>query len=157
MGPFEHASHHIRNGYGYARRSIEAAALPSPWSSHIRGRTCQARAFRRAARPGYEIEAVMFRIVGQIERLTEPALKGLSFEANGRAEDDPLWSGIAAAAERRREILRRYRTGKGVWYVVIEGVRSERGSNTGEIFTIDSERCDSLKAAEAAARRLLVS
>jgi hypothetical protein len=103
----------------------------------------------------HEIEAVMFRIVGQIERLTEPALKGLAFEANGRAEDDPLWSGIAAAAERRREILRRYRTGKGVWYAVIEGVRSERGPNTGEIFTIDHERCDSLKAAEAAARRLL--
>jgi hypothetical protein len=103
----------------------------------------------------HEIEAVMFRIVGQIERLTEPALKGLAFEANGRAEDDPLWSGIVAAAERRREILRRYRTGKGVWYAVIEGVRSERGPNTGEIFTIDHERCDSLKAAEAAARRLL--
>jgi hypothetical protein len=27
LGPFEHASHHIRNGYGHARRSIEAAAL----------------------------------------------------------------------------------------------------------------------------------
>ena len=76
-----------------------------------------------------EIEAVMFRITGQIERLTEPALKGLAFEATGRAEDDPLWSGIAAAAERRREILRRHRTGKGIWYAVIEGVRSERGSN----------------------------
>jgi hypothetical protein len=101
----------------------------------------------------HDIEAV---IVGQIERLTEPALKGLAFEANGRAQDDPVWSGIAVAAERRREILRRYRTGKGVWYAVIEGVRSERGSNTGEIFTIDHERCDSLKAAEAAARRLLV-
>jgi hypothetical protein len=98
----------------------------------------------------------MFRIIGQIERLTEPALKGLAFEANARAEDDPLWSGIVVAAERKREILRRHRTGKGVWYAVIEGVRSERGSNTGEIFTIDHERCDSLKAAEAAARRLLI-
>jgi hypothetical protein len=46
LGPFEHASHHIRNGYGYARRSIEAAALPPPWSSHIRGRTCQAGDFQ---------------------------------------------------------------------------------------------------------------
>jgi hypothetical protein len=94
--------------------------------------------------------------VGEFWRLTEPALKGFAFEVNGRAQDDPVWSGIAVAAERRREILRRYRTGKGVWYAVIEGVRSERGSNTGEIFTIDHERCDSLKAAEAAARRLLV-
>jgi hypothetical protein len=38
LGPFEHASHHIRNGYGYARRSIEAAVLPPPRS--IRTRLC---------------------------------------------------------------------------------------------------------------------
>jgi hypothetical protein len=103
-----------------------------------------------------EIEGAIYRIIGQLDRLTEPALKGLTFEANARAEDDPLWSGIAVAAERRREILRRHRTGKGVWYAVIEGIRSERGSDTGEIFTIDHQRCDSLKEAEAAARRLLV-
>jgi hypothetical protein len=103
-----------------------------------------------------EIESATYQIFGQLERLTESALKGLTFEAKTRAEDDPLWTGIAAAAERRREILRRHRTGKGVWYAVIEGLRSEPGSNRGEIFTLAYEKCDSLKAAEAAARCLLI-
>jgi hypothetical protein len=49
--------------------------------------------------------------------LTAPALKGFAFEARGLAKDDfdnAVWLGVAEAADRRREILARYRTGSGV-------------------------------------------
>src|SRR6266436_1847305 len=86
------------------------------------------------------------------------ALKGLVSEANQRAanRNEPLWTGIAAAAARKREILARHRTGKGVWYAVVEGLRYDPASRGREVFTIASEKWSSLKAAEAAARRLLV-
>src|ERR1700680_4366831 len=63
---------------------------------------------------------------------------------------------MAAAASRKREILARHRTGKGVWYAVVEGLRCDPVSRGREVFTIAFEKCNSLKAAEAAARRLLV-
>jgi hypothetical protein len=105
-----------------------------------------------------EISQQLLQIDLQLEKLSEKALKGLIFEANRRAEGDtsPVWAAIASLAHRKREILARHRTGKGVWYAVIEGVRQGRGSEAGEIFTIACEKCNSLKLAEAATRRLLV-
>jgi hypothetical protein len=105
-----------------------------------------------------EISQQLFQIDLRLEKLSEKTLKGLIFEANRRAAGDTnsLWAGIASLADRKREILARHRTGKGVWYAVIEGVRQEHGSEAGEIFTIACEKCDSLKSAEAATRRLLV-
>jgi hypothetical protein len=95
---------------------------------------------------------------GSINQTIQTRLKGLISEANRRAEDDtnPVWAGIASLADRKREILARHRTGKGVWYAVIEGIRHGHGSEAGEIFTIACEKCNSLKSAEAATRRLLV-
>jgi hypothetical protein len=63
-----------------------------------------------------EISQQLFQIGLQLEKLSEKALKGLSFEANRRAEGatNPVWAGIASLADRKREILARHRTGKGV-------------------------------------------
>ncbi|MCC8939347.1 hypothetical protein H8A99_23440 [Bradyrhizobium sp. Arg68] len=60
-----------------------------------------------------EIQDHVWRIDWKIEPQTEATLKGLAFEARKRARedfDDPMWRGIAEAADRRREILARYRT-----------------------------------------------
>jgi hypothetical protein len=105
-----------------------------------------------------EIEGLLIKIDWQLEGLSEVALKGFVSEANQRAthRNEPLWRGIAATAGRKREILARHRTGKGVWYAVIEGLRYEPMSRGREVFTIAFEECNSLKTAEAAARRLLV-
>jgi hypothetical protein len=105
-----------------------------------------------------EIQSLLITIDSQLEGLSEVALKGLVSEANQRAanRNEPLWTGIEAAAARKREILARHRTGKGAWYAVIEGLRYDPTSRGREVFTITFEKCSSLKAAEAAARRLLV-
>jgi hypothetical protein len=105
-----------------------------------------------------EIQSLLITIDSQLEGLSEVALKGLASEANQRAanRNEPLWTGIAAAAARKREILARHRTGKGVWYAVVEGLRYDPASRGREVFTIAFEKCSSLKTAEAAARRLLV-
>jgi len=61
-----------------------------------------------------------------MEFLTEPALKGFAFEARRLAENDldnAVWLGIAEAADRRRKILARYRTGSGVWYASVDVIR----------------------------------
>jgi hypothetical protein len=66
-----------------------------------------------------EIQDHVWRIDWKIEPQTEITLKGIAFEARKRAKedfDDPVWRGIAEAADRRREILARYRTGAGTWY-----------------------------------------
>jgi hypothetical protein len=105
-----------------------------------------------------EIQSLLITVDSQLEGLSEVALKGLVSEANQRAanRNEPLWTGIAAAAARKREILARHRTGKGIWYAVVEGLRYDPASRGREVFTIAFEKCSSLKAAEAAARRLLV-
>jgi hypothetical protein len=105
-----------------------------------------------------EIEGLLIKIDWQLEGLSVVALKGLVSEANERAthRNEPLWRGIAAVAGWKREILARHRTGKGVRYAVIEGLRYEPVSRGREVFTIAFEECNSLKTAEAAARPLLV-
>jgi hypothetical protein len=104
-----------------------------------------------------KIGALFFQILGHLDGLSEPALKGIASEARRRGEPDSesLWVGLAGVADRKREILARHRNGKGSWYAVIEGFRREHASNSGEMFTIEFEKCNSLKTAEAAARRLL--
>lgn len=95
-----------------------------------------------------------------LESLSEPGLKGLAFEARDYAGvyegEQPLWGAIAAAAERRRAILVQRRTGRGVFYAVVQLWRWKDDTRrvSEEVRTID-ERCDGLQAAEEAARRLL--
>jgi hypothetical protein len=76
-----------------------------------------------------EIHTHIFGIQGKLEFLTEPALKGLAFEARSLASKDldgAVWLGVAAAADRRKEILARNRTGSGIWYA--SGRRERRAS-----------------------------
>jgi hypothetical protein len=106
-----------------------------------------------------EIQTHFFGIQGQIDALSEQALKGFAFDARRRAKDDldnSLWLGIADAADRRREILARYRTGKGVWYASVDIIRWDTSRLTGRTDCLVHERCNSKKKAEEAARRLLV-
>jgi hypothetical protein len=105
-----------------------------------------------------EIQTHIFGIDGKMEFLTEPALKGFAFEARRLAEnglDNAVWRGIAEAADRRREILARYRTGSGVWYASVDVIRWDNSRHTGKSESFAHERCNSKKEAEEAARRLL--
>jgi hypothetical protein len=105
-----------------------------------------------------EIQTHVFGIVGKLEYLTEPALKGLAFEARSLASNDfnnAIWLGVAAAADRRREILARHRSGSGIWYASVDVIRWDHSRHSGETESFVHEKCNSKKAAEEAARRLL--
>jgi len=104
-----------------------------------------------------EIRSQLYLIASKFEGLSEQALKGLSFAARNELSDDleQLWQGVADAADRRREILARYRTGKGVWYASIDIVQWDPLRKSGQSNSYVHERCDSKKEAEIAARRLL--
>jgi hypothetical protein len=94
----------------------------------------------------------------KIQNLSEPTLKGLSFEARNNAKNDfnnPFWRGVSEVADRRQEILARHRTGRGVWYASVEAILWDNVTNSGESFHHVHERCNSKKEAEEAARRLL--
>jgi hypothetical protein len=105
-----------------------------------------------------EIQTHLFGIDGKMEFLTEPALKGLAFEARRLSKNDldnAVWRGIADAADRRREILARYRTGSGVWHASVDVIRWDNSRHSGESDCVVHEKCNSKKEAEEAARRLL--
>jgi hypothetical protein len=105
-----------------------------------------------------EIRTHVLGIESKIEALSETALKGFAHEARNRSQDDldnPLWLGIANAADRRREILARYRTGKGVWYASVDVIRWDSTKRSGQTDSFAHERCNSKSEAEEAARRLL--
>jgi hypothetical protein len=105
-----------------------------------------------------EIQTHLFGIDRKMEFLTEPALKGLAFEARRLAKNDldnAVWLGIADAADRRREILARYRTGSGIWHASVDVIRWDDSRHSGESDSVAHEKCNSKKEAEEAARRLL--
>jgi hypothetical protein len=105
-----------------------------------------------------EIQGHVFGIGGKLEFLTEPAPKGLAFEARSLAANDfdnAVWLGVASAADRKREILTRYRTGSGVWYASVDVIRWNHSRRSGETDSFVHEKCNSKKEAEEAARRLL--
>jgi hypothetical protein len=106
-----------------------------------------------------EIQTHIFGIQSKLEFLTEPALKGLAFEARSLASkdlDDAVWLGVAAAADRRKEILARNRTGSGIWYASVEVTKWDPFQRTGRCESVVHEKCNSKKEAEEVARRLLV-
>jgi hypothetical protein len=107
-----------------------------------------------------EISSKAGIISWQIEMLSERALKGLAFEARERAKmysDEPpfIWNGIADECDRRREIISRHRTGKGEWYAVLELFR-KTDPHSSESFLVKFEKCEGKRAAEVAARKLLI-
>ena len=104
-----------------------------------------------------KIEEKLVSISFELERLSEPALKGLAFEAREKGEAQRgVWSGLADECDHLREIRARRRTGRGIWYAVIEAERPDLYD--ADIMRVDEvafEKCDGRKAAAEAARRLL--
>lgn len=98
-----------------------------------------------------------WKIGHAIERLKEPSLKGFIFEARNRIElereNASLYRALAEMAEQRLEILKRRRSGKGIWYAYIDITRWS--DETGEIIASYHERCNGRAAAVDAARKLL--
>jgi hypothetical protein len=105
-----------------------------------------------------EIQSHLSRVDFKLEDLSDAALKGVAFEARSLAAEDfnnSVWLGVAEAADRRREILARHRTGKGIWYASIEVTHWDATGHSGRVQSIAHEKCNSKKEAEEVARKLL--
>ena len=103
-----------------------------------------------------EIEPAIAVMKSKLERLSEPALKGLAFQARDKAEfENDLWAGLAVDCDHVREIKVRRRTGRGSWYAVVEAERTLPGQDFTEVDVLALEKCEGRKAAVIAARRLL--
>jgi hypothetical protein len=83
--------------------------------------------------------------------------KAFGFEAGQRSRSDPdyshLYRALADMSDWRLEVQRRKRTGKGVWYAVVEVTWWHDGF--GEATERHYERCDNRAEAVLAVRRLL--
>jgi hypothetical protein len=103
-----------------------------------------------------EIEAKLASVHFELDRLSEPALKGLAFKAREQADfETDLWTGVAAECDRKREIKSRHRTGRGIWYAVIEAERPGDGPDSTYVDEVAFEKCSGRKAAVKAVSRLL--
>ena len=96
----------------------------------------------------------------KLHSLSEPALKGIAFEARSRAADkdsgSKLWSGLAEAADVEREILARNRTGRGVWYAVVEIWQEEPSyRDDSRLVATWNRQCKGQKAAHLALKDLI--
>ncbi|QOZ65965.1 hypothetical protein [Bradyrhizobium arachidis] len=105
-----------------------------------------------------EIGKNLMTIDNKLRWLTEPALKGVAFKARENAKveaDAAMWLGVAEAADRCREILVRRRTGRGVWYAIVQLLKWDASRRTAETAASFHERHNSMAEAEDAARRML--
>jgi hypothetical protein len=105
-----------------------------------------------------QIDGEIAVIKSRLDRLSEAALKGLAFAARQRVEfPDDLWSGLATDCDHCREIKSRHRTGRGIWFAVIEACQSHPGSNIPyvDVDEIAFKKCNGRKAAAEAARQML--
>ena len=85
-------------------------------------------------------------------------MKALAFEARQLAKvelDSAIWRGVAESADRRREILSLYRSGKGIWHATVDISRWDVTRRYSESVNSFHEKCNSKKEAEEAARRML--
>ncbi|MER9302976.1 hypothetical protein [Mesorhizobium sp. M0496] len=105
-----------------------------------------------------EATANLWKISHAVAELKEPSLKGFAHEARSRGADRPehelLYQAIAQLADQRLEILRRRRTGKGVWYAIV-GVIKWNGDHVGQSVARFHEKCEGKRSAVVAARKLL--
>jgi transcriptional regulator with XRE-family HTH domain len=103
--------------------------------------------------------ALKLALIGvTLTELPEAALKGIAFEAREEKVgplEDPLWTGVSQAAEKRREILARHRTGRGTWFAVIEAARRDVLGKEETLSLLACQKCSSKAEAEKAVRRLL--
>lgn len=98
-----------------------------------------------------------WKVPFEIERLKEPSLKSFVAEVRQRANSDPdfrhLYRAVADMAEWQLEVEKRRRTGKGIWYAVVEVLMWRDG--VGETLARYYERFSNRDDAVVAARRLL--
>lgn len=131
----------------------------APAAKHARGSIPKAPSLTFEAREAIrELQSLVFTVTRKFEHLSEQALKGFAHEArklSANSSDDHIWRGIADAADRRREILARHRTGNGTWYASIDVIRWDPVRQSGESVHSIHQKCDSKKAAEEVARQLL--
>ena len=86
-----------------------------------------------------------------------------SLVSNLRAEQGPepiegaLLEGMAIAAEAQLAVAEAYRTGKGIWYAIIEATRTSEHDRYARVDVLTYRTCEGRKAAVAAARELLAS
>lgn len=101
--------------------------------------------------------AHFWEIPMELAKLKEPSLKGFVFEAKKRAKEEveyaPLYGALAQMGENQLELAVRTRSGKGVWYAVVEVLHQREEFM--ETVRVIREKCEGRKAAVVAARRLL--
>jgi hypothetical protein len=104
-----------------------------------------------------EISTNFWKISHAIEELKEPSQKSFGHEARERARTDPdfshLYRALADMSDWQLEVQKRKRTGKGIWYAVVEVMLWRDGF--GEAAERFFEKHDSRDAAVAAVRRML--
>lgn len=95
-----------------------------------------------------------------LEKLSEPALKGLAHELRrvGRLYrgDQAYYEAAAAEADKVREIRARHRTGRGAWYATVKVWLHNEERTSSEVIDSIEERHGSRPAALEAGRRLIV-
>ncbi len=103
-----------------------------------------------------------YQTTSRIDNLDDKDLKAFIEGAGERASDpaDPagneLWKGIVAAAEKRLEIRKIRKSGKGKWFAAIEKMISEpEPSNVVNCVTIEYREGNGKDEAVAAAREML--
>ncbi|MBB6465582.1 hypothetical protein HNQ96_001440 [Aminobacter lissarensis] len=104
-----------------------------------------------------EISEGFWKIPLAIQGLKEPSQKAFGYEARVRSESDPdfapLYRAIADMSDWQLDVQKRQRTGKGVWYAVVEVMVWHDG--VGQAVERHHQRCNSRKEAVLAARKLL--
>lgn len=104
-----------------------------------------------------EISKMFWKVTSTIERLKEPSQKGFGFEARERAQSDSdfpeLYRALADISDWHLELERRRKSGKGIWYAVVEIMYWHDG--IGEAVRRFHERCEGRDKAVAATRRML--
>jgi hypothetical protein len=116
---------------------------------------------RLATNAAHECAMPAFNIQRQIDDLDDKDLK--AFIANvreGLKHGDPvsneIWKGIVAAAEKRLEIRKTWRTGKGKWFAEVSKMVSDpEPRHTAESIAIEFRECQGKEAAIEAARQML--
>ncbi|WET74125.1 hypothetical protein [Rhizobium croatiense] len=106
-----------------------------------------------------KVSGGFWEIKHEIDKLKEPGLRGFTFEARKRASEDleyrHLYNALAEMAVDRLELLKREKTGKGIWYAVLE-VMMTRPEGYSEVVQVFREKCEGRDAAVAATRKMLV-
>ncbi|WP_378944400.1 hypothetical protein [Mesorhizobium sp. ANAO-SY3R2] len=107
-----------------------------------------------------QISTDFWKFANLISTLKEPSQKSFGFEARERAQEEleyaHLYNALAAMSDWQLEVQRRRRTGRGVWYAVVEVMLHRQDIKAYETAERFYERCSSRDEAVLAVRRLLV-